>query len=93
MELLFIILLYFSVSQSHAQEIFTDSFEATVTGSAGTATCKFTLHFTDVEVLKNSTVNQCTGKIKRNMIVPNFLHQIPEGKLIIRNKSLQIFCR
>ena len=88
MELLFIILLYFSVSQSHAQEIFTDSFEASVTGSAGTATCKFTLHFTDVEVLKNSTVNQCTGKIKKNMIVP-FNHEIPEGKFIIRNTSLQ----
>ena len=88
-ELLFIILLYFSVSQSHAQEIFTASFEASVTGSADTTTCQFTLHFTDVEVLKTSTV-KC-GRIKKTMIINNYIHELPQAMFIIRDKSLQRF--
>ena len=90
MELYFIILLYFSVSQSHAQE-FTASFEASVTGSAGTTECRFTLHFTDVELLKPSTV-KC-GRIKKTMIINEFKYElVKQAMFMIRDESLQRFC-
>ena len=74
--------LVFSLGQSHAQEIFTASFSASVSGTSGTTECDFTLSFTDVEILETSKV-KC-GRIKNTMTINSFTHELKSSMHLIR---------
>ena len=67
------ILLIFSFGKCFAGEILKAEFTASVTGASKTAECSFSLEFTDVELLKTSTV-----KCDRNkqMTVNSFVYEL-----------------
>ena len=71
--LYFNILLIFYFGNCFAGEILNAEFTAPVTGGSVTAECSFSLEFTDVELLKTSTV-----KCDRNkqMTVKSFVYEL-----------------
>ena len=77
----FNILLVLSLSQIFAQEIFTASFTAEVTGNSGTTVCDFSILFTDSKILGNSNV-KC-GKVRKVMII-DFKYELKSSMHILR---------
>ena len=90
--MLICLMLYFSLGQSHAEEILiTASFSAPVTGTSGTTECNFKLSFTDVEILKSSKV-KC-GRIKKTMTINSFTYEMKSSMHLLREtfKDVQVF--
>ena len=81
-ELYLNILLIFSLGKSYAEEFFTASFTATVTGKSGNTECNFTIHLTDSEIRENSKV-KC-GRIKKFMLIPLFKYEVKATMHILR---------
>ena len=78
----FNILLFFSLGQSFAEEIYKTSFKVPVTGKSETTNCNFSIHFTDTDILGNSRF-KC-DRIKKPMLINSFSYELKSSMHILR---------